>query len=207
MDEYVVRAAKFIRQWMAEHPGFNDLAEMYSDRHKGDRMYLSKALIGIQPWKHMSFIPDWAFYNCDELTNVDIPNNVTLIGSMAFMRCKNLESVTLGEDIINIDSEAFRDCTNLKKIIIPDDVSVLRSRTFYNCKSLTDVTLGTGIRYLDEHIFYGCEKLSTINYKGTMEQFNNIKKDDDWHELENPLGPGAFTYIKTVRCSDGVIDL
>ena len=207
MDEYVARAGKFIRQWMAEHPGFKDLAEMYSDRNKGDRIYLSRALVGIQPWKYMSFIPDWAFYGCDELTNVDLPNNVTLIGDKAFMRCKNLESITLGEDVVSIESEAFRDCKKLKKIIIPDGVSVLRNGPFYDCESLTDVTLGTGIRYLGDYTFYGCEKLSNIKYKGTMKQFNEIKKEDNWHELRDPIGPGAFIYIKTVQCADGVTSI
>lgn len=205
MDEQLVKAGKFIRQWMAEHPGFKDLAEMYSDRNIGDRVYLSKALMGIEPWKYMSFIPDWAFYGCDELTNVDIPNNVTLIGDRAFTRCKNLERITLGEGVVSIKSEAFRDCKKLKKIIIPDGVSVLRYGPFTGCESLTDVTLRTGIRYLGEYIFYGCEELSNIKYKGTMNQFNDIKKDDDWHQLRKPLGPGAFIYIKTVQCSDGTI--
>jgi hypothetical protein len=207
MDENLVRAGKFIRQWMAEHPGFKDLAEMYSERNKGDRTYLSKALIGIEPWKHMSFIPDWAFYGRDELTNVDIPHNVTLIGDRAFMLCRNLESITLGNGIVSIESEAFRDCVKLKEIIIPNGVSVLKNGPFKGCKSLTDVTLGTGIRYLGEYVFYGCEKLSNIKYRGTMKQFNDIKKDDNWHMLRNPFGPGSFMYIKTVQCSDGVIDL
>ena len=207
MDEYLVRAGKFIRQWMAEHPGFKDLAEMYSDRNKGDRIYLSRALVGIQPWKYMSFIPDWSFYDCDELTNVDLPNNVTLIGDKAFMRCKNLESIALGEGVVSIESEAFRDCKKLKKIIIPDGVSVLRNGPFYDCESLTDVTLGTGIRYLGDDIFYGCEKLSDIKYKGTMKQFNEITKENNWHQLRNLHGPGPFIYVETVQCSDGVIVL
>lgn len=207
MDEQLVEAGKFIRKWMAEHPELDDLAWMYCKRNKGDRIYLSRALIGMQPWKHMSYIPDRSFYGCDELTSLDIPNNVTIIGDKAFMRCKNLESVTLGEGVVSIEREAFRDCKKLKKIFISDDVSGLRSGSFYNCKSLVDVTLGTGIRYLDEHTFYGCEKLSNIKYRGTMEQFNEIEKEDNWHELRNPLGPGAFIYVKTVQCSDGVIDL
>ena len=90
MDEYVVRAGKFIRQWMLDHPKFKDLAEMYYDRNRADRAFLSKSLIGIEPWKYMSFIPDWAFYGCHELTNVDIPNNVPIIGEKAFMCCENL---------------------------------------------------------------------------------------------------------------------
>jgi hypothetical protein len=207
MNEYLVNAGKFIKQWMAEHPDCNDLAYMYSERNKGDRIFLSRVLVGIQPWKYMSFIPDWAFYNCEELTNVELSHNVLLIGEKAFMRCKNLESITLGDGVVSIESEAFRGCKKLKKIIIPNGVSVLRYSPFYECESLTDVTLGTGIQYLGEYTFYGCEKLSNIKYKGTMKQFNEIKKEDNWHELIDPLGPGAFIYIKTVQCSDGVIDL
>jgi hypothetical protein len=41
----------------------------------------------------------YAFYDCDGLNSVVIPNSVTSIGSYAFHGCSNLQSITLGNSI------------------------------------------------------------------------------------------------------------
>ena len=40
-----------------------------------------------------------AFFGCDKLTTVTIPNTVVSIGEMAFCQCTNLESVNFGGTI------------------------------------------------------------------------------------------------------------
>ena len=40
-------------------------------------------------------IRDWAFWGCNNLTSVTIPNSVTSIGDGAFCECINLASVTI----------------------------------------------------------------------------------------------------------------
>ena len=61
-------------------------------------------------------IPSSAFYSCDSLTNVKIPDGVTSIGSSAFYRCTSLTSVTIGNGVTSIEYEAFDGCSSLKEV-------------------------------------------------------------------------------------------
>ena len=55
-------------------------------------------------------IDSYAFYNCSELTDIEIPACVTSIGSYAFSNCTGLTSITSlipAEDLFTIDSNVF----------------------------------------------------------------------------------------------------
>ena len=55
-------------------------------------------------------IPDSAFYDCDGLTNITIPDSVTSIGHNAFYSCSGLTSITIPAGITRIAEYAFSNC-------------------------------------------------------------------------------------------------
>ena len=59
---------------------------------------------------------------------------------------------------------------------------------------ITSVTIPATVTFLDPLVFCQCYKLETINFEGTMEQWNAIIKDPDW----NRDIPATY-----VQCSDG----
>ncbi len=61
-------------------------------------------------------IGDMAFYWCDGLTSVTIPNSVTTIGYGAFWGCTGLREVTIGNSVTMIGDEAFGFCKRLDSI-------------------------------------------------------------------------------------------
>ena len=82
-------------------------------------------------------ISDSAFYYCDGLTSVTIPNSVTSIGNAAFYNCTGLTSVTIPNSVTSIGSGAFSNCTGLTSITIPNSVTsfgenVFRGTAWYN---------------------------------------------------------------------------
>ncbi len=84
-------------------------------------------------------ISNGAFYCCDNLTSVIIPDSVTSIGDSAFSYCSSLTSVTIGDSATTIDDWAFYCCDNLTSVTIPDSVTSIGYGAFIGCSSLTSV--------------------------------------------------------------------
>ena len=103
-----------------------------------------------------------AFYNCDSLTSVTIPNSVTSIGSSAFYDCTSLTSVTIGNGVKSIGSDAFYSCTSLTSITIPNSVTSIGSFAFSSCTGLTSVTIGNSVTSIGSYAFYYCTNLKSI---------------------------------------------
>ena len=81
-----------------------------------------------------SSIPDYycsSIFNkntfCKKVTNITIPNSVTIIGIYSFDGCNSLTSVKLPNSIKSISDAAFYNCSNLTTLTIPADVSTIDS--------------------------------------------------------------------------------
>ena len=146
----------------------------------------------------VTYIGFHAFEDCYSLTSITIPDSVTEIGHSAFANCKSLISITFPNGIKLIDADTFFDCESLTSINIPDSVTEIGPSAFFGCKSLTSITLPEGLTYIGWHAFLGNDALTAIDYHGTKEQWQQIKKHDEWNDSPN---------IQVVRCRDGVLRL
>ena len=64
-------------------------------------------------------ICDKAFWGCESLTSIHLPESVNSIGDCAFSGCKSLTSIHLPESVKSIGDHAFFLCTSLTTIYIP----------------------------------------------------------------------------------------
>ena len=85
---------------------------------------------------NVSFIGDYAFYNCSSLTRASIPSGVRAIGSYAFAYCYNLEKAYFPSTLTTVGNYAFYSCSSLSSVKIPASVITLGSSSF---SSLSDV--------------------------------------------------------------------
>lgn len=86
-------------------------------------------------------ICDYAFYGCNQLRSVSIPDSMTEIGSNAFDDCRALELVLLPDLLSNIGEQAFWGCSSLHTINIPRGLSAIKYQTFGACPALKSVKI------------------------------------------------------------------
>ena len=138
-----------------------------------------------------------AFSNCKSLNSIRLPDTVQEIGSGAFSGCSGLSVIVIPKSVTGIGYAAFEDCSSLPEIVIPEGVTGIGSSTFWNCSSLTDFTIPPAVTEISQFAFYGCKALEhitipygvtkieddafkycsalrTVDYTGSIEQWNDI---------------------------------
>ena len=82
---------------------------------------------------------EYAFINCNNLTNVVIPDSAISIGNYAFSNCTSLTSVVIPDSVISIGDYAFSDCHKLTSVLIGDGVISISNYAFSFCGNLTNI--------------------------------------------------------------------
>ena len=122
--------------------------------------------------------------NTNAQISLDLSNTTGLqeIDNEAFSGCYNLTNIILPNSVTTIGDSAFHNCYNLKSIIIPYSVTSIGDSAFEYCGNLENVTIGSGVTTIGTNAFNECSNLTTINYKGTEEQWNEISIGSNGNE-------------------------
>lgn len=108
-----------------------------------------------------------AFYGCDGLISVTIPNSITSIGNSAFFGCTSLTSATIPDSVTSIGSSVFEGCTGLTNVNIPTLVTTIPGSAFSGCSGLTSVTIPHSVTYIGGHAFSDCSGLTSVVFNAT----------------------------------------
>ena len=109
------------------------------------------------------WIGDRAFFECGNLTSIEIPNSVTSIGEMAFYNCSSLTSVTIPNSVTSIGSGAFYSCSSLYSIEIPTSVTSIGGSAFKGCSSLSSITIPGNVTSIGSSAFENCTSLAAVH--------------------------------------------
>lgn len=134
------------------------------------------------------------------LEKITIPASVKAIGKWAFSGTK-LTEITIPASVTEIGDYVFRDCIKLKTARV--ESSLIGSFMFAGCTTLASLTVSAKCQTIGANIITYCAKLDTIDYEGTIAQWNAIDKPSNWmssgqHYYNN--------YLKKIQCTDGYFD-
>ena len=104
-----------------------------------------------------------AFYYCEDITSVTLPDGLTEIANEAFVGCR-LTSVTFPTSLKRIGVWAFQGCP-FESLEFPDNVTEIGKLAFSFCNSLTTITLPNSLTTIGESAFGYSSNITTINSK------------------------------------------
>ena len=139
------------------------------------------------------------YLNGEPVTDLVIPDGVTVIPENAFRYYGNMTSVTFTASVKEIGRYAFESCTGLIEVTIPNSVTNLGGSAFANCSNLKRATIGEGVtvvRYgtfsgtaLPDVRFFGDEPTSADIYSDSAtvhileDAAWSVKEGDRWHGM------------------------
>lgn len=105
-----------------------------------------------------------AFYKCANITELNLPNVVS-IGVYAFRYCNKLAELTIGDKLEEMPARPFIDTDALKKVNIDSPVP---TEMFMWNEIVTEVTLGEGVTSIGESAFAHCSGVKSIILPQTL---------------------------------------
>ncbi len=118
----------------------------------------------------------WATFR-SQIQSIKVSSGVTNVGALAFYNCNNLENVTLPENLRSIDYCSFAFCGSLTGLTVPEGVEVIEAYAFVGCSTLTAISIPTTLKSVGIYAFNDCNSLVVINYQGTQKSWNQISID------------------------------
>ena len=143
-------------------------------RYKGsaDRLAIPAKIAG----KTVTSIRYSAFYSCDSLTSVSIPDSVEQIGTNLFVGCSKLKTISVSPDhpyFATIDGVLFRKADKAlisypagiksSTYTIPQGIAVIGDSAFFACSSLTSVSVPDSVTSIGDEAFALCSSLTSVS--------------------------------------------
>lgn len=132
-----------------------------------------------------TFIPDWAFGNCNYIESVVLGKNITSIGTRAFDSCTALTDITLPAKCNEVKQYAFYGDVNAN-IVVEGAISRLEPYAFANTKlksisllsmksipkfafsgtELREITIPSSVKSIGDGVFQKCKYLAKVTILG-----------------------------------------
>ncbi len=113
-----------------------------------------------------------------------IADSVEIIRSKAFYKCNKLTKIILPESVKDIEEKAFFRCEAVTELILPNSIQSIGKDAFAYCYGLTEITIPASIKTIDEYAFYNCTNLLKVTVDAKE---NDIDLGNKWFPTNNGL--------------------
>lgn len=79
-----------------------------------------------------------AFYECQKLADLTLPDRLTSIGESAFYQCNALTSIRIPDNVVTIATKVFQECSGLVTVVLPKNLENIKDLAFNNCSALAN---------------------------------------------------------------------
>ena len=168
-------------------------------------------------YKHITYSVtdiEWsAFFNCEDLSAITLPDSLQHISPFAFVGCTGLTSIKIPKSVTEIGEGAFAGCTGLTSVEIINKVNEIGGRLFEGCTGLTspvynvhifiymprfysgDYTIPDGIESIANCAFEDCTGLTSI-------KIPNSVTDIGWLAFKGCTGLNSIEFPNSVKSID-----
>ena len=139
----------------------------------------------------VEYIGENAFSHCSMLTEVVLPDSLTVIGRSAFSY-SGIPEITLPRNLLCIGDSAFANCSKLTNVCVLQAVYI--GNYAFSSAPDSSYTLPSSLKYIGADAFMRRSGVEyTVDFSGTVAEWESIEKHKNW------IAPTV------VRCTDGDI--
>ena len=148
-----------------------------------------------------------------DISSIELPQSLQLIGRLAFYGIRNLESITFPEGLQQIYPYAFDGCTALTSVFIPANVTFISGDAFMHCYNITSVIVSENninydsrdncnavIKKSNDMLIFGCQNTvvpSSVKALGSQ----SFRGQTNLRELTLPEGITEISEYAFCSCT------
>ncbi|MBP1547140.1 MAG: leucine-rich repeat domain-containing protein [Oscillospiraceae bacterium] len=105
-----------------------------------------------------------SYASLNERTEYIIPDGTKIIGEQALFNCENLSQISMPNTVVNIEKGAMWSNDNLRTISFSKNIKVIPDSCFSYCDNLETINIpqNSKLKVIEYDAFYGCNKLSIL---------------------------------------------
>lgn len=148
---------------------------------------------------HQGYNNGYNFYGCINLTEVTLPEGITLLYPFMFSATTSLKNISLPTTLKAINS-AFENCSGLLELKLPKGLKQLGS--MYNCRSLRSLDIPDGVTEVTS--FYQCTNLESITLPSELTDLPTLENCSSLRSITIPdkvtrIGTSCFKGCKSLK--------
>ena len=141
-----------------ENKSFSSMNGMLLSKDKTELLFVPIEMqgAGFEIPDGVKVVNDSLAYNNRALTEIVLPDSLTIIGKNAFSYCENLHKVILPAGLKIIGEAAFSHCTSIDKVIFPEGLEEIGKNAFLGCIGLKSVVWSKKLKSIGDNAFENC---------------------------------------------------
>jgi hypothetical protein len=109
-----------------------------------------------------------------DIIKYSIREGTKYIDNRAFYFCQKLKSIIIPESVMYVGDSTFGDCHNLSEIKNMGRIETVGDFSFAGCRSLKSIIFNEGLVKMGGSVFKGCVSLHSVYMPSSVESFGDV---------------------------------